>query len=108
MTSSRLARMLGALALGWLEHNSCDVLLLDIQMPRLKGTEALALWPKDGPQVVFCTAHAQHAVEALNQTLGVNRSRWDAPIRRLAIGLALVVGVGFSIVPLAVLVGVIS
>jgi two-component system, LytTR family, response regulator len=43
-----------------------DVVLLDIQMPRLKGTEALALWPKDGPQVIFCTAHAQHAVEAFD------------------------------------------
>jgi two-component system LytT family response regulator len=43
-----------------------DVVLLDIQMPKLKGTEALALWPKDGPQVVFCTAHAQHAVEAFD------------------------------------------
>ncbi|MBK7860916.1 MAG: response regulator transcription factor [Archangiaceae bacterium] len=43
-----------------------DVVLLDIQMPKLKGTEALQLWPKDGPQVVFCTAHAQHALEAFD------------------------------------------
>ncbi|MBL8957194.1 MAG: response regulator transcription factor [Myxococcaceae bacterium] len=43
-----------------------DVVLLDIQMPKLKGTEALALWPKDGPQVVFCTAHGQHALEAFD------------------------------------------
>lgn len=41
-----------------------DLVLLDIQMPKLTGTEAMALWPADGPLVVFCTAHANHAVEA--------------------------------------------
>ena len=41
-----------------------DAVLLDIQMPKLSGVEALALWPSDGPLVVFCTAHAQHAVAA--------------------------------------------
>ncbi len=41
-----------------------DLVLLDIQMPKLTGTEALALWPDDGPLVIFCTAHAEHAVEA--------------------------------------------
>lgn len=43
-----------------------DVVLLDIQMPKLTGVEALALWPADGPMVVFCTAHAQHAVSAFD------------------------------------------
>lgn len=43
-----------------------DLVLLDIHMPRLSGTEALALWPKDGPWVVFCTAHAEHAVAAFD------------------------------------------
>ena len=43
-----------------------DVVLLDIQMPRLTGVEALALWPIDGPLVIFCTAHAQHAVSAFD------------------------------------------
>lgn len=43
-----------------------DLVLLDIQMPKLSGTEALALWPKDGPWVVFCTAHAEHAVAAFD------------------------------------------
>jgi two-component system, LytTR family, response regulator len=43
-----------------------DVVLLDIQMPRLTGVEALALWPADGPLVLFCTAHAQHAVSAFD------------------------------------------
>lgn len=41
-----------------------DVVLLDVQMPKLTGVEAMALWPTDGPWVVFCTAHAEHAVKA--------------------------------------------
>lgn len=41
-----------------------DVVLLDVQMPKLTGVEAMALWPHEGPQVIFCTAHAEHAVKA--------------------------------------------
>ncbi|MCA2981478.1 MAG: response regulator transcription factor [Myxococcaceae bacterium] len=41
-----------------------DVVLLDVQMPKLTGVEAMALWPASGPWVVFCTAHAEHAVKA--------------------------------------------
>ena len=47
-----------------IKKGDIDVVLLDIQMPKLTGTEAVALWPADGPMVVFCTAHAQHAVDA--------------------------------------------
>jgi two-component system LytT family response regulator len=43
-----------------------DVVLLDIQMPELSGIEALALFPAGGAQVVFCTAHAAHAVSAFD------------------------------------------
>lgn len=77
---TRLQRLLGAMpdvevvgecddgdaVLTRVRDGGVDVVLLDIQMPKLKGTEALALWPKDGPQVVFCTAHAQHALEAFD------------------------------------------
>ena len=52
--------------------------------------------------------HLYHGTWSVFQTLGVNRSRWDRPIRWLATTLALVISVGFSLVPLAVLVGVIS
>jgi two-component system LytT family response regulator len=46
-----------------------DVLFLDIQMPGLKGTDALArireyLPQSVRPAVVFTTAHAEHAVDA--------------------------------------------
>lgn len=47
-------------------QTAIDLVLLDIQMPRLSGVEALALWPSDGPMVVFCTAHAEHAVTAFD------------------------------------------
>jgi two-component system, LytTR family, response regulator len=77
---ARLHRLLGAMTdveivgecddgdavLSRIRQGGVDVVLLDIQMPKLKGTEALQLWPKDGPQVVFCTAHAQHALEAFD------------------------------------------
>jgi two-component system LytT family response regulator len=43
-----------------------DVVLLDIQMPELSGLEARQLFPGDGPRVIFCTAHATHAVAAFD------------------------------------------
>ena len=43
-----------------------DVVLLDIQMPELSGIEALQLFPADGPMVIFCTAHAAHAIDAFD------------------------------------------
>jgi two-component system LytT family response regulator len=56
----------GAEVLSRLKGGDVDLVLLDVQMPRLSGTEALALWPADGPLVVFCTAHAEHAVQAFD------------------------------------------
>jgi two-component system LytT family response regulator len=43
-----------------------DLLLLDIQMPELTGLEAIARLPPNGPLVVYCTAHAAHAVAAFD------------------------------------------
>jgi two-component system, LytTR family, response regulator len=43
-----------------------DVVLLDIQMPGLSGIEAMALLPLGGPYVIFCTAYAEHAVQAFD------------------------------------------
>jgi two-component system LytT family response regulator len=54
----------GVELLGMLRDQQPDLLLLDIRMPRMSGLEALALMEPGGPQVVFTTAYAEHAVEA--------------------------------------------
>jgi two-component system LytT family response regulator len=76
----RLVRLLGALpdvvlagecgdaqeVLTAVHAGEVDVVLLDIQMPELSGLEALQLFPVPGPLVIFCTAHAVHAVSAFD------------------------------------------
>jgi two-component system, LytTR family, response regulator len=76
----RLVRLLGALpdvilagecadaneVLTAVRGGEVDVVLLDIQMPELSGLEALQLFPVGGPLVIFCTAHAAHAVSAFD------------------------------------------
>jgi two-component system, LytTR family, response regulator len=56
----------GEQVLARVAQGDVDLVLLDINMPRLTGTEALARWPAEGPLVVFCTAHAEHAVQAFD------------------------------------------
>jgi two-component system response regulator AlgR len=81
-----------AAALSWLERERCDVVLLDVQMPGLAGTELAArLRQRDGtPAVVFVTAHPEHAVHAFELdavdylTKPVRRERLHAALRRVA------------------------
>lgn len=79
-------------ALVWLQTRSCDVLLLDIQMPGRDGTQLAAellQWPKR-PAVVFVTAHAEHALNAFELdavdylTKPVRRERLHAALQRVA------------------------
>lgn len=51
-------------AKSFLEANSCELLLLDVQMPGMNGFELLeSLYPFAG-QVIFITSHDKFAVEA--------------------------------------------
>ncbi|ANB19108.1 LytR/AlgR family response regulator transcription factor [Dokdonella koreensis] len=52
-----------ALLAAW--HDApADVVFVDIQMPEMDGFAAMAGLPPPRPQVIFVTAHAEHAVQA--------------------------------------------
>jgi two-component system LytT family response regulator len=54
----------GQAVLDRLKEQDVDVLLLDIHMPGLTGLETAELLPENGPVVVLCTAHPDHALAA--------------------------------------------
>jgi two-component system LytT family response regulator len=54
----------GQAVLDRLREKDVDVVLLDIHMPGLTGLETAELFPEDGPVVVLCTAHPDHALAA--------------------------------------------
>jgi two-component system response regulator AlgR len=81
-----------AQALVWLATRSCDLLLLDVQMPGRDGTQLAAelRMRSPTPAVVFVTAHAEHALKAFDLeavdylTKPVKRERLHAALRRVA------------------------
>lgn len=76
----RLSRLLSALdgvtvvgecqdgeeVLARVKEGGVDVVLLDIQMPNLTGLDTVQLLSPDGPHIIFCTAHPDHAVQAFD------------------------------------------
>ncbi|HEY0821843.1 MAG TPA: LytTR family DNA-binding domain-containing protein [Rhizobacter sp.] len=79
-------------ALVWLAAQACDLVLLDIHMPGLDGTQLAARinqLPRP-PAIVFVTAHAEHALQAFDLeavdylTKPVRRERLHAALQRVA------------------------
>jgi len=56
----------GLEALGFLNNNPIDLVLLDIQMPGLTGMEVAEQCQQmdNPPAIIFCTAYDQHAIDA--------------------------------------------
>ena len=46
------------------EELPCDLMLLDVQMPKLSGFEVMELLGERAPAVIFVTAHDEFAVQA--------------------------------------------
>jgi len=81
LARQRLVRLLGEIegvtivaectnadeVLATVKEKDVDVALLDIEMPGLSGMEAFAMMGPRAPFVVFCTAHANYAVEAFDR-----------------------------------------
>lgn len=68
-----------------------DVLLLDIQMAHGSGLDVAACLPSPRPQIIFCTAFDQHAVDAFELNAldyllkPVSRVRLDKALTRFAL-----------------------
>lgn len=81
----------------WLRDHSCDLILLDVQMPGADGlqlADSLQQQMAAPPAIVFVTAHAGHALQAFELeamdylTKPVRRERLQAALTRVAQRLA--------------------
>ncbi|MCB0155895.1 MAG: hypothetical protein KDF65_13940, partial [Anaerolineae bacterium] len=58
--------------------------------------------------VIALGLHLYHGTWSMFQTLGLNNRTYTQSIRLIATGLAIVVPVGFAVVPIAVILGIVS
>ncbi len=79
----------GAEALEKIEELSPDLVFLDVQMPVCDGLEAVASLGSPAPQIIFCTAYDQYAVDAFELNAidyllkPVSRSRLAQALQKL-------------------------
>jgi len=80
----------GESAMEKIAEQSPDLVFLDIQMPGCSGLEVAASLPNPRPQIVFCTAYDEHAVDAFELHAvdyllkPVNRARLAKAVDRVA------------------------
>src|SRR5262245_36170787 len=53
----------GTQAMEMIECLKPDLVLLDIQMPGCSGIDVAASLPRPRPNIIFCTAYEEHAVD---------------------------------------------
>lgn len=79
----------GERAMEMIQEKAPDLVLLDIQMPGCSGLEVAASLSAPRPQIVFCTAYDEHAVDAFELHAvdyllkPVNRARLSKAIDRV-------------------------
>jgi two-component system, LytTR family, response regulator len=56
----------GQEALDLVQRDDFDLVLLDVDMPGMNGIEVARALPEPAPQIVFLTAHSEHALSAFN------------------------------------------
>lgn len=76
----------GRLGLKAIAEHRPDAVFLDIEMPGMKGTEVMQALPEPRPALIFVTAYADHALEAIQ---GGAIHYVLKPVNRLAIAQAL-------------------
>jgi len=57
---------------------------------------------------VLLAVHLYHGVWSMFQTLGVSHPRYNLLLKKASVLFAVVIGVGFCVVPLAVLMGIVK